>query len=287
MLDYPALEALAAVADTGSFETAAARIGVSQPAISQRIRSLEERMGAVLVIRSAPCRVTEDGARLIRHLREVALMEAALSPTNAPPVLRIAVNADSLATWVLPALAEIEGALFDLVIDDQDHSADWLRRGDVVAAITSDPGPVAGCDTVALGRLRYIATASPDFIARHFRKGINRESLRAAPALQFNAKDRLQDAWAAQIAGGPISLRAHRIASTEGFVEATLRGMGWGLNPEVLVRAHLASGALEALGPAPIDVPLHWQSQRRLKAPLGSLGRAVRRAAKGVLLDTP
>ena len=88
-------------------------------------------MGAVLVIRATPCRATEDGARLIAHLREVALLETELAPSETPPVLRIAVNADSLATWVLPALAEVEGVRFDLVIDDQDHSAGLLRRGEV------------------------------------------------------------------------------------------------------------------------------------------------------------
>ncbi|WGT49657.1 LysR family transcriptional regulator ArgP [Thioclava nitratireducens] len=284
MFDYAALDALATVIETGSFEAASARLGVSQSAVSQRVRQLEERMGAVLVIRATPCRATEDGARLIAHLREVALLETELAPSETPPVLRIAVNADSLATWVLPALAEVEGVRFDLVIDDQDHSAGLLRRGEVVGAITADAGPIAGCDSVSLGRLRYIATASPDFVARYFPNRIDRHSLRAAPALQFNAKDRLQDRWASMIAGIPMGLRAHRIGSTEGFVEACLRGMGWGLNPEALVQAHLESGALERLGPAPIDVPLYWQSARRLKAPLAPLTKALRKAAKVVLL---
>ena len=284
MFDYATLEALAAVIDTGSFEGAAARLGVTPPAISQRIKALEERMGAVLVIRAQPCRATEDGARLITHQREVALLEAQLAPADMPPVLRIAVSADSLATWVLPALSVLEGVLFDLVIDDQDHAHHWLRRGEVVGAITADPGPVMGCDTLALGRLRYIATASPDFMARHFPDGVNCAALRAAPALQFNAKDRLQEEWAAMICGRPVSLRAHRIGSSEGFVDAALHGLGWGMNPEPLVREHLASGALVALGPAPLDTPLHWQSLRRLKTPLGPLSTAVRKAAKGVLL---
>ncbi|WP_295534962.1 LysR family transcriptional regulator ArgP [uncultured Thioclava sp.] len=284
MFDYATLEALAAVVETGSFEGAAARLGVTPPAISQRIKALEERMGAVLVIRSQPCRATEDGARLISHLREVALLEAQLAPDAVAPVLRIAVNADSLATWVIAALAQVEDVMFDLVIDDQDHAHHWLRRGEVVGAITADPGPIAGCDSVALGRLRYIATASPAFIARHFPDGVNCAALRAAPALQFNAKDRLQEHWAAMICGRPVSLRAHRIASSEGFVDAALSGLGWGMNPEPLVRDALARGTLVALGPAPLDVPLHWQSQRRLKGPLAPLSKAVRKAAKGVLL---
>lgn len=284
MLDYAALEALAAVIETGSFDGAAARLNVTPSAVSQRVKALEARIGAVLVVRAQPCRATDEGADLVRHLREVALLEARLHPPETPPVLPLAVNADSLATWVLPALAQIDDRLFDLVIDDQEHSANWLRSGTVVAAITSDPGPVAGCDTVPLGRLRYIATASPEFVARWFAQGVNRHTLAKAPAIQFNLKDRLQEQWASMICGGPASLRCHRIASSEGFVAAALLGLGWGMNPEVLVREHLASGALVALGPAPVDVPLHWQSQRRLKAQLAPLGRAIRAAAHEVLL---
>ena len=286
MLDYAALDALAAVVETGSFEQAAGRLSVTPSAISQRIKALEERIGAVLVIRAQPCQPTREGARLVQHLREVALMEAALMPgaQEGPAVLRLAVNADSLATWVLPALAQVEGRLFDLVIDDQAHSADWLRRGEVVGAITSDPGPVAGCATRPLGRLRYIATAAPDFVRRWFPDGVNRAALMRAPALQFNAKDRLQADWAAMICGGPVALACHRIGSTEGFVEACLRGLGWGLNPEALVRGHLATGRLERLGPAPIDVPLHWQSPRRLARQLAPLDRALVAAAREALL---
>ena len=284
MLDYTALEALAAVVETGSFEGAAARLHVTPSAVSQRVKALEARIGAVLVVRAQPCRATEEGADLVRHLREVALLEARLHPPEAPPVLPLAVNADSLATWVLPALAQIDERLFDLVIDDQEHSANWLRSGAVVAAITADPGPVAGCDSVPLGRLRYIATASPAFVARWFPQGVNRHALAKAPAIQFNLKDRLQDQWASMICGGQMALRTHRIASSEGFVAAALLGIGWGMNPEALVRGHLASGALVALGPAPIDVPLHWQSQCRLKAQLDPLGRAIKAAARTVLL---
>ncbi|TMV92688.1 LysR family transcriptional regulator ArgP [Thioclava sp. BHET1] len=284
MLDYAQLAALAAVIETGSFEGAAARLGLTPPAISLRVKLLEERMGAVLVIRGQPCRATAEGTRLITHQREVALLEAQLAPGDLPPVLRIAVSADSLATWVIPALAQVEGVLFDLVIDDQDHAHQWLRRGEVVGAITADPGPIAGCDSISLGRLRYIATAAPDFMARHFPGGLHASALKTAPSLQFNAKDRLQEDWAAMICGGPVRLPAHRIGSSEGFVEAALRGLGWGMNPEALVREALAQGRLVAMGPAPLDVPLHWQSLRRLKAPLAPLGRALRAEAAKVLL---
>jgi LysR family transcriptional regulator (chromosome initiation inhibitor) len=287
--DYPALAALAAVLRAGSFERAAAELGVTPSAISQRVKALEERMGAALIRRGQPAQGTIAGLRLARHAAEVGLLEAALAAdlgakAAAPPVLRIAVPADSLATWFLPALAAAPGPLFDIVIDDQDHSAEWLRQGEVSAAVTAHARPVPGCDAAALGRLRYLATASPDFSRRWFPKGATAEALSEAPALTFNMKDRLQRDWAAARAGRPIALRTHYLPSSTGFVEAGLLGLGWSLNPEPMVRDHLASGRLVRLSKAPLDTPLSWQWNRMLSGPLAALTKGVRQAAAKILL---
>lgn len=285
MFDYAALEALCAVLSAGSFEGAARALGLTPPAVSIRIKQLEERVGAVLVIRGQPCRGTEEGLRLARHAQAVALMEAELAPRASPPVLRIAVNADSLATWVIGALAEVEGRLFDLVIDDQDHSAEWLRRGEVVAAVTGSGEPVTGCDVVSLGHLRYLATASPAFATRHFLQGPTAEAFARAPALMFNEKDRLQHDWVAALTGARVALPCHRIGSSTAFVEAAERGLGWGMNPDRLVNRAITAGRLVTLAPAPLEVPLYWQSQRRLRNALAPLTRAIRGAAKTGLLQ--
>ena len=186
MFDPAQLAALAAVHRRGSFDLAAAELHVTPSAISQRLKALEERAGTLLILRGQPCVATTAGLRMIRHHDEVTLLERALAidlPQMSPraATLRIAVNADSLATWVIPALAAVDGFLFDLVIDDQDTSQDWLKRGEVVAAITSHPGPLQGCDTIALGALRYRATASPDYMALWMPKGATTEALTAAP----------------------------------------------------------------------------------------------------------
>src|SRR5690242_16416575 len=135
MLDYGLLAALADVVRTGSFERAADQLNITPSAVSQRIKLLEERIGAILVVRGQPCTATEAGQRLCQHVELVALLESSLrqnlpgfQPEGRPVTLRIAVNADSLATWFVPAMAETSGFLFDLVVDDQDHSAEWLRR---------------------------------------------------------------------------------------------------------------------------------------------------------------
>jgi LysR family transcriptional regulator (chromosome initiation inhibitor) len=292
MLDPAQLAALAAVHRRGSFDLAAGELHVTPSAISQRIKALEEMTGTLLIRRGQPCAATETGLRLIRHHDEIALLERTLAadlPGLAPgaTTLRIAVNADSLATWVIPALAATEGLLFDLVIDDQDVSQDWLRKGEVVAAITSHPGPLQGCDTIPLGALRYLATASPAYVARWFPTEVTAETLSRAPALTFSEKDRLQDRWVArQTPGSPrLAYPTHRMASSQGFVEACLLGLGWCMNPEPLVRAHLASGALvEIIPDTPLDVPLHWQFTRLAAPALRPLTDAIRQTAAGTLV---
>jgi LysR family transcriptional regulator (chromosome initiation inhibitor) len=288
MLDYPALSALAQVIRRGSFEGAAAALGVTQSAISQRIRGLEERMGAVLVHRGPPPVATADGARLIAHFDRVVLLESELggAEAGALPVIRVAVNADSLASWAMPALAAAPG-LLDLVIDDQDHADQWLRAGQVAAAITAQPGPVPGCDSLALGAMRYQAVASPGFIARHFADGITPEALARAPLLTFNTKDALQARWLSQVTGRKISPPTHLIPSAEAFAAATRAGMGWGMNPDVLIGDDLAAGRLVPLIPVtPLDVALHWQVARITAQALMPLTRAIRAAAAGALSES-
>lgn len=286
MLDYPQLQALSAVHRRGSFDLAAASLGITPSAISQRIKALEDRIGALLIQRGQPCTATETGLRLIHHFDAVMLMEAALPlPDPAPAAVRIAVNADSLATWVIPALSACPGMLFDIVIDDQDVSQDWLRRGEVAGAITSHPGPLQGCDTVPLGRLRYHASASPDFVARWLADGVTPAALTRAPALTFSDKDRLQSDWLATHLGPGIAYPTHRLASSQGFVDAALAGLGWGMNPAPLVSGHLTAGRLVELIPGtPLDIALHWQFARRTAPALEPLTRALRTAAKRVLL---
>lgn len=288
MFDPAQLAALAAVHRRGSFDLAAAELHVTQSAISQRIKALEEAAGTLLIRRGQPCAATETGMRLVRHHEEIALLNKALaqdlSQPAAPATLRVAINADSLATWVIPALAAAEGFLYDIQIDDQDFSQELLKRGEVAAAITSHPGPLQGCDTLALGRLRYRATASPAFIARWFPQGPTAEALAEAPALRFNDKDRLQADWALRMTGTRFPLPSHRIASSHGFVDACLAGLGWGLHPEALVAAHLSRGTLVDLGPAPLDIALQWQFNRLTARAIAPLTRALQAAAATALI---
>lgn len=293
MPDPAQLAALAAVHRRGSFDLAAAQLHVTPSAISQRIKALEEAAGTLLIARGQPCTATAAGLRLIRHHDDITLLEQGLAAdlprlAPGPATLRLAVNADSLATWVIPALALVPGFLFDLVIDDQDVSQDWLRRGEVVAAITAHPTAPPGCDTIPLGALRYRATAAPGYMARWMPQGATAAALARAPALTFSDKDRLQDRWVARHIGDPArraTFPSHRLASSQGFVEACLCGLGWGLNPEPLVAAHLAAGRLVELATdSPLDVALHWQFTRLAAPALAPLTAAIRAEAARLLV---
>ncbi|WBU64586.1 LysR family transcriptional regulator ArgP [Paracoccus aerodenitrificans] len=289
MIDYPALAALAEIIRRGSFDAAASALGVTQPAISQRIKTLESRTGQVLLDRGPPVSATQAGLRLVAHFDQVRLLEQAvrtdLVSAADPATIRIAVNADSLASWAIEALPQAPG-LLDLVIDDQEHAETWLRSGLVSAAITSQRGPVAGCDSHALGAMRYIACATPDFMARHFPNGVTADALGRAPAVTFNSKDGLQSGWVRSRIGRPVVFPTHLIPATEPFAQAVRLGMGWGMNPDLLIRDDLRSGRLMPLLPdAELLVPLYWQVTRIMAPALLPLTRAIRRSAQATLVQ--
>ena len=295
MLDYAALNALAAVVREGSFERAARALNVTPSAVSQRVKLLEERTGGALLVRGQPCVATEAGLQLCRHVERVGMLEHELR--DALPALgmggeahehvtvRVAVNADSLATWFMAAATTFavqeEAALLDLSVDDQDHTAERLRSGAVLAAVTALAEPVAGCNSEALGTMHYVAAASPEFVKRHFAKGVGARTLASAPSLVFDRKDRLQARWVRRICHRNVETPRHWIPSSNAFVEAACAGMGWGMHPASMVADAIREGALVELVPgSTLPVPLYWQQARAAPQLLKRLGAAVRAAAK-------
>ncbi|MQB20240.1 LysR family transcriptional regulator ArgP [Agrobacterium tumefaciens] len=298
-MDYAGLRAVAMVVQTGSFEKAALALHVTPSAISQRVKQLEERLGAVLILRGNPCTATEKGEWVCRHMEHVGMLESELfsqlpallssDEVSSRVTLHIATNADSLGTWFLKAVSAFthqSGFLLNVAVDDQDHTAEWLQRGRVLAAVTSLEKPVQGCRVTPLGFLRYHATASPAFIDRYFPKGVTETELAQAPALTFNQKDRLQQQWISQVFGASIVHPTHWLPSTQSFVDAALLGMGWGMNPALLVRNHLAERRLvELVAGTPLDVPLFWQVNRLAADRLRSLTDAVVEVARRELVQ--
>ena len=134
MLDYPALQALVAVIEARGFERAAKRLNISQSAVSQRIRQLEFKLGQPVLLRTSPPRPTDLGQRLANHLQQVQQLEQALdaeADTCARLRVRLAVNADSIDTWLARALASAEVSQrmdFDFVVEDQDVGLKRMKK---------------------------------------------------------------------------------------------------------------------------------------------------------------
>jgi len=277
------LDALVAIAEYGSFEAAARELHVTPSAVSQRIRALEAAAGQVLISRGTPCRPTPHGEWLVRLGRQTRLLyaEAGQALTSAVPVeLPVAVNADSLATWFHDVLSEVaawNGTAIRLHVEDQGYSQDLLRKGDVLAAVTSDPAAVQGCTVHPLGALRYIPAATPAFAARWQRA--QSPDWAAMPMIAFNAKDDLQHELLRRHGAQPGPPVVHQIPTTADFFTAVRLGLGWALLPEQQARGPLGSGELVRLSADVIDVPLYWQRWRLDSPKLTALTTVVGRAA--------
>lgn len=298
MMDFhlEQLRAFVAAVDHGTFESAARELMITPSAISQRIKALEQSVGRVLLLRTKPITTTPSGEIVLRLGRAVHLLghdaalelhaDDALTPAT-PAVIPIVVNADSLATWLLPVLADVaarESVVFDLAREDQDHSTDLLRAGSVMAAVTSNAEPVQGCTVRLLGRMRYRPMASPAFATRWFEDGATAQALTAAPVVVFDRKDDLQDAYLRRRGVDPAEPPRHHVPASADFATAVGLGLGWGMLPDAQSDAPLRRGELVVLDETGgVDVPLFWQQWRLHSRLLELVTAAVVDAARSTL----
>ncbi|MEV7671682.1 LysR family transcriptional regulator ArgP [Streptomyces sp. NPDC088752] len=285
---------LLAVVDEGTFDAAAAALHVTPSAVSQRVKALEQRTGRVLLMRVKPVRPTESGEVVVRFARQLARLERdaraelGLAAGQGPVRIPVAVNADSLATWFLPALTRVPQdppICFELHREDEAHTTALLREGQVMAAVTSSPDPVAGCTVRRLGLARYRAVAAPGFVARHL-TGSLADDLREAPLVTFDRRDGLQDAFVRSLTRGRSSAGRirHLVPTSDGFRDAVAFGLGWGMVPEPQAEPLLRSGRLVELAPErPLDVPLYWQQWKLDSPALSALAEVVATAAAEAL----
>ncbi|GAA2251865.1 transcriptional regulator ArgP [Streptomyces ruber] len=288
---------LLAVVDEGTFDAAARVLHVTPGAVSQRVKALEQRTGRVLLVRSRPVRPTESGEVIARFARQLARLEqdahAALGMDGSAESARlsIAVNADSLATWFLPALTRVPDGLrpsYELHREDESNTAQLLREGLVMAAVTSSPDAVAGCLVRALGGMRYVPAAAPAFAGRWFGAGRDvplREVIADAPVVTFDRHDDLQDAFVRELRhGGRASARRHLMPTSEGFVTAVTAGLGWGMVPAAQAEPLLRAGRLVRLAPdRDVTVRLYWQQWRLDSPALTAVADAVAATAAEAL----
>lgn len=267
---------VAAIVDGGSLDAAARTLRITPSAVSQRLKSLEQQLGQVLVVRGRPARATAAGESVVRMARQIALLEhdalaaLGLDTAGARVSVPLAVNADSMATWFLAPLARVaddHDIDFDLHRDDQTFTARLLESGEVMAAVTSEHSPVTGCTVTPLGVLRYEAMAMPAFVERWFSDGVTAAALQRAPFVDFDRRDTLQHAWLRSRGLDEQGIPRHYVPASHDYAQAVLLGLGWGMLPGSQATDAAASGAAVPLGGDPIRVPLYWQ-QWNLRSPL-------------------
>lgn len=281
---------IAVTVDEGTLEAAARVLHITPSAVSQRIKSLEERLGRVLLVRSKPVRPTESGAAVVRLARQLMLLEHdALTAVGAgegaerPTSIGIAVNADSMATWFLPALAAVareHPVTFDLHREDEEFTTTLLESGQVMGAVTSRARAVSGCLVRPLRTTRYRAVAEPGFVARWFPDGVTKAALGLAPLINFERRDEMQATFlrSQRVNGAPP---AHFVPASSEFSAAVRLGLGWGMLPDFQVGDSVDTGELVELVPgSATDVPLYWQQWNLRSALLDVVAEAVANAAR-------
>ncbi|GAB7126009.1 HTH-type transcriptional regulator ArgP [Silvimonas sp. JCM 19000] len=269
-LDPKQTDALRAVVESGSFEQAAQALFLTPSAVSQRVRALEIRIGSALLLRTRPVRATQTGQRLLQYLRRVALLQHDLDDElnqagQAPLSISVAVNADSLATWFMPALGQLASQhriLLDLIVDDQEHTYEVLESGMAIGCVSTQAKAMKGCFAAALGSMQYRLVATPAFAAQWFADGLNRNAARVAPVVAQTHKDELQAAFLKKHLGlPPRSYPCHYVPGTEPQRSAIAAGIGYGMLPQRLIGPALDAGSLVDLAPAhTAEVALFWHA---------------------------
>lgn len=298
--DPDALECLAAILEHGGFERAAQQLSITQSAVSQRLRALEAQVGTVLVVRRRPLKATPAGQLLLKHAQMMRLLRTdldrdlrELAPASArqwraDDRLAIAINADSIATWALPALTPLvqDGLALEIIHDDQDFTHEWLREGQVLGCVTSVGQALRGCRMEALGTMAYVAVAAPVFAEQALGGELTAHNFAQTPFIAFNRKDDLQHAFVRSAFGLALPVLAQRyVPASEGQVRAALAGWGVAVVPELLVAAALQRGKLVNVLPRyQLPVRLYWHCWNLNSEVLDSLSLALRDTARRTLL---
>lgn len=293
-LDYRWLEALDAVVNYRSFEKAAHTLCISQSAVSQRIKQLEIWASQPVLVREQPPRTTLTGQKLLSLYRRVSLLEQDLLPelsgneSDLVIDVSIATNADSLATWLLPALTPLlqkSKLALNFVVDDENRTLEKLRTGEVVGAICVDSNSISGCSADFLGISEYICVANPDFCQRYFSDGVTRESLLKAPAVVFNQYDHMHERFIQKNFGLSISRVAkHSVRSSEAFVKMASLGVAYSLIPKLQISKELEEGGLVNITPKfSIYNELYWHHWQSESGVLKQLSSAIIQHAREVL----
>lgn len=267
IIEQRGLHALDAVIHTQSFAAAARQLFITQPAVSQRIKQLENKFGQPLLIRSLPYKATPMGEKLLGLLRRARLLEEHFMQEleqDMPGRLSVALNRDSLETWFMSVLCDLrmlEVTNIDIITDDQELTIDYFRQGAVSTCISSYSKALSGCECQLLGYMDYRLVASPAFFQRYFNNDLSlQENMSTAPMIVFDSSDRMHEHYFRYCFNEVLTLhRYHMVPSVQGFKEFALQGFGYGLVPRMDIVSELRDNRLTEINPGkPWLLPLYW-----------------------------
>ncbi len=273
MIDYHALRALQAVIEYQSFDLAAKAIGISQSAVTQRIQNFESYLGKKLLVRNAPYHATEDGKSYLNLLRKVTSLENEImedfDTKKTRPTIKLAVNRDSLDLFFLDVLSDnklSQVITLQIIADDQDNTLKYLKSGQVDMCISSESKPLPNHTTTHLGDMVYSLVCSKKFYQRHFKDGVNKNSLAQAPLVVFDKYDKAQHTYLKENFKIDKITKINLMPSVPSFKKAILGGFGYGLLPFIDMEKEMKKKQLVQLNPVKdFSVPLYlhqWEYQR-------------------------
>jgi LysR family transcriptional regulator (chromosome initiation inhibitor) len=292
--DYKLLHALSMVMQEQSFERAANALHISQSAVSQRIKSLEEWVAHPVIVRGQPIVPTPIGQQLLSHYKKVQQLESVLLPELMPDEsvnavkLSIAVNADSVATWflgVMTPLLKAHPLELNLLIDNEARTLEKLKSGEALAAVSIRKQALGGYQSFELGEMEYIMVATPEFQQRYFTGGITVESLRLAPGVSFDPRDDMHIRFIEQHYGLKAgSYPRHTVRSSEAFVEMAKQGVAYTLISKLQIVDELQSGELINIMPdkSLVEV-LYWHCWVMVRGIYKTVSQQIVKGAREVL----
>ncbi|MCB5161589.1 ArgP/LysG family DNA-binding transcriptional regulator [Marinomonas algarum] len=292
MMDYKALSSLHAVLTFQRFDKAAQHLNLTQSAVSQNIKRLEQACGQPLLIRARPVLPTPLGEKLLAHFNKVTLLEDdirdSIERDNTRQPLRIAVNNDVLATWftdVVQAFSATDDNMLHIKAADQSHTRSLLQSGQVVACLSQIGTPVAGGDSVFLGYMHYELVATPAFIETYLHNDLSSDAILQAPSLVYDEHDELWTRYQTECLKSQANANnSHWYPSSHGFVELVMGGTVCALVPSVQVKQKIKSKKLVSLLPDNrLALPLYWHWYKLSSPVLDRLTQVIRTVTQDAL----
>ncbi|MDB6444056.1 MULTISPECIES: HTH-type transcriptional regulator ArgP [Pseudomonas] len=297
MLDRQQLEAFACVIEHKSFERAASALNITSGAISQRIKSLENSLSTILVIRERPIHPTSAGQALLQHVSALRSLEHDVlrllsRKGNTNSKIAIGVHPDSLNTWFAPLLIELmraEQVCVEIISDDRCSSLNILKRGDVQGCVSVVADPLDGFEVHPLGAMEYKCVSTPDYMRRYLARGMGTHSLLDAPAITRGRNDTRHTAFLRELLGVSIErFPCHYLPSLPMVQDAVLAGLGYTLMPADVAAPLLEEGQLVDLMPdSSYREPLYWHGWMNHSVVKDLVGRRIIDTASKSLQPAP